>query len=64
MFLLLRVQGLNGMNERRREQRQGGWIRRNNQRRLAGRALLLKRLQAKITNIERQLRQLAKLLLN
>lgn len=36
MFLLLRVQGLNGMNERRREQRQGGWIRRNDQRRLAG----------------------------
>ena len=64
MFLLLRVQGLNGMNERRREQRQGGWIRRNNQRRLAGGALLLKRFQAKITNIERQQRQLAKLLLN
>lgn len=56
MFLLLRVQGLNGMNERRREQWQGGWIRRNDQRRFAGGALLLKRFQAKITNIERQQR--------
>ena len=64
MFLLLRVQCLNGMYQRRREQRQDGRVGGDNQRGFARRPLFLKSLQRQVAYVERQQRQLAKLLFN
>ena len=62
MFLLLRVQCLNGMDQRWREQRQGRRVGGDNQRGFARCPLFLKSLQRQVAYVERQQRQLAKLL--
>jgi hypothetical protein len=62
MFLLLRVQCLNGMDQRRREQRQRRRVGVITSAASRG-APLLKGLQRQIANIERQQRQFAQLLL-